>query len=154
MATKRRKWIIGVVCGVALATILPVLAVLPWAASNAFAAGYVLIFTTKPSPQELAGRYRVAPDKETPELIVREDGTYQESISNKSKGVQTINGHWTSEITEEGNAAAVTLAPYVEVEDREWGRTFSYGTLNFYKPRLGAVYAELDPDTGSRFTKQ
>lgn len=154
MTTKRRKWIIGIVGGVALVSILPVLAILPWVASNVVAAGYVLVFTTKPNQQELSRRYRVASNKELPELIILQDGTYQESITDKNKHVQMINGRWTSEITEEGHSAEITLSPYVEIEDQEWGRTFSYGTLNFYKPRFGAVYAELDPDTGLRFTKQ
>jgi hypothetical protein len=154
MATKRRKWIIGIVGGVILAVILPVLVILPWAASNAFAAGYYLIFTTKPNRQELLGRYKVAQKWGTAELLLREDDTFQETIRVGSKSPQIINGRWSDQAADAGHAAQVTMTPYLEVHDDEWGRSFSYASLNFYKPRFGPIFAELDPDTGSRFIKQ
>jgi hypothetical protein len=154
MSTNRRKWIIGIVGGVALVSILPVLVILPWAASNAFAAGYYLVFTTRPNRHELSGRYTFSQKRGTAELLIREDGTFQETIRDDGEPPRMINGQWSEQSIDEGHGSAITMTPYLQVRDDEWGRSFSYATLSFYKPRFGVIFAELDPDTGSRFIKQ
>jgi hypothetical protein len=154
MTSNRQKWIIGIVGGIALAAILPVLVILPFAASNAFAAGYYLVLTTPPNRQELFGQYKVDQKWGTAELILREDGTFQETIRDGSEPPRMINGRWSEQTTGGRYGSSVSMTPYLQVQDDEWGRSFSYATLSFYKPRFGAIFAELDPDTGSRFIKQ
>jgi hypothetical protein len=151
---RRNRIIFGIVVAATLIVILPFLVILPWAASNAFAAGYYLLFTTQPTRQELVGEYNATLNWGTARLVLHADNTFDESLMEKGQEIQTISGAWKSSSGDAGHAAYLTMSPYLEVQEEEHGREYSYSSANFYKPRFGQVYAELNPDLGTRFTKR
>jgi hypothetical protein len=53
-----------------------------------------------------------------------------------------------------GHTAEVSLKPYLNVQDDNYGQRYEDATLLFSKPRLGQIFAEFNPDSGSRFEKQ
>jgi hypothetical protein len=150
----KTKVIMGIVGTVALVLMLPLLAILPWAASNAVSAAYYLLFTTQPTHKDLTGEYEATLIWGTAKLTLYANNTFEESLVTKGQEAQTIRGNWQSESGDVGHASVVTMSPDLEILEDKHGQQFSFGTHTFYKPRFGRVFAELDPDLGIRFTKR
>ncbi len=151
--TRKKKYIFGVIAAAAVIASLPLLAILPWVASNAVGATYYLVFTTAPSIQELTGSYRVRPEWGLVTLTLAKDGTFEESVSEIGKSPRTIRGNYTLDSADLGHASAVTMSPYINIQNENYGQTFNYATVNFYKRRFGQTFGVLDDDTGLQYTK-
>jgi hypothetical protein len=152
--TRKSKWIAGSIAALIGLISLPLVIVLLFTASNAIPAAYYLLFTTQPTTQELAGEYMVQLRWGKATLLIHPDYTFQETIVADGKGIQTIIGNWTVKSVDAGHTAEVSMKPYINVQDDGYGQRYDDATLLFNKPRLGQIFAELNPDSGSRFEKQ
>jgi hypothetical protein len=152
--TRKNKWIVGSIAALIGLISLPLAVVLLVTASNAIPAAYYLLFTTQPTNQELAGEYVVQLRWGKATLSIHPDYTFQETVVADGKGVQTVVGNWTVKSVDAGHTAEVSLKPYINVQDDDYGQRYDYATLLFNKPRLGQIFAQFNPDSGSRFEKQ
>jgi hypothetical protein len=150
---RRNKIICGILGVFALIVALPFLAILPWAASNAVGAAYCLVFTVAPSPQELAGTYFAKPEWGIATLTLARDGIFEEVISEAGKDRRAISGKYSVASADSGHAKAITMYPYINVQNENYGQTYNSSTVNFYKRRFGSTFGVLDDDTGLRYTK-
>jgi hypothetical protein len=150
---RRNKVIFGVLGAAVLIVALPFLAILPWAASNVVGAAYYLVFTTAPSPQELTGIYIAKPQWGIATLTLAGDGTFKEVVSETGKDRRAMSGKYSVASADGGHAKAITLYPYINVQNENYGQTYNYSTVNFYKRRLGSTFGVLDDDTGLQYTK-
>jgi hypothetical protein len=151
--TRKKKYIFGVIAAVVFIASLPLLAILPWVASNAIGAAYYFVFTTAPSTQELAGSYSAKPEWGVVTLTLAKDGTFEESVSEIGKSPRAIRGNYTLDSADLGHARAVTMSPYINIQNENYGQTFNFATVNFYKRRFGSTFGVLNDDTGLQYTK-
>jgi len=151
--TRKGKYVIYGAIAVVFLALLPFLAILPFAASNAVAAGYYLVFTKSPSPHELNGSYTAKPTWGTASLVINSDGSFEQSVSEAGKTAKTLQGHWSEQPADGGLAIAVTLTPYINVQEDEPRDTYKSYTVNFYKRKFGTTFGVLNDDTGLQYTK-
>ena len=149
--TRKSRWIIGSIAALIGLIGLPLALVVT---SNTIPAAYYLLFTTRPADQELAGEYMVQLRWGKATLSIHPDYTFQETVAADGKGLQTVVGNWTVKTIDAGHTAEVSLKPYINVQDDDYGQKYEEATLLFNKPRLGQIFAEFNPDSGSRFKKQ
>jgi hypothetical protein len=152
--TKKKKYVVAAIIAVAFIAALPFLGILPFIASNAGAAIIEMIFDRRPTDAELYGKYAYQAEWGTATLELHPDKTFVEEISQTGQQSLEIKGNWNSTDGDEGFAAELNMKPFISVDDSSKGRQFDYGSMNFYKQRLGTVYGEINPDTGQRFLKQ
>jgi hypothetical protein len=152
--TKKTKYALIATTAILSLIALPFLVILPFAASNAAAALYLMIFDRRPTDSELIGRYIYTAEWGNAVLDLREDKTFIEGIALNGQQPTQIRGSWSSEPGDAGVSAEISLKPFIAVDQFSRGRRFDIAGLNFYKQRLGSVYGEIDPDTGDRFLKQ
>jgi hypothetical protein len=151
--TGKGKYVFYGAVAVILLAVLPFLAILPFAASNAVAAGYYLVFTRLPSLGELNGSYTAKPTWGTASLVINNDGSFEQSISEAGKTSKTLRGHWSEQPADAGHAVAVTLTPYINVQEDGSRETYKSYTVNFYKRKFGTTFGVLNDDTGLQYTK-
>jgi hypothetical protein len=152
--TKTKKYVLAAICAVALIAALPFLVIFPFAASNAGTAIMEMVFDRKPADTELYGTYAYQAEWGTATLELHSDKTFVEKINQTGQQPLEIKGNWNSTDGDEGFAAELNMKPFIAVDDFSKGSQFDFGSMNFYKQRLGTVYGEINPDTGQRFLKQ
>ncbi|MBB5318049.1 hypothetical protein [Tunturibacter empetritectus] len=151
--TRKGKYVLYGAVAVILLAVLPFLAILPFAASNAVAAGYYLVFTRLPSLGELNGSYSAKPTWGTASLVINRDGSFEQSVSETGTTPKTLQGRWSEQNADGGHAIAVTLSPYINVQEDQPRDTYKSYTVNFYKRKFGTTFGVLNDDTGLQYTK-
>jgi hypothetical protein len=78
----------------------------------------------------------------------------EQSVSEVGKTPKTLQGHWSEQSADGGgHAIAVTLTPYINVQEEEPRDTYKSYTVNFYKRKFGTTFGVLNDDTGLQYTK-
>ncbi len=100
------------------------------------------------------GEYSVATIRGTAHLVLRENGTFSEVISSSGKIVDSVDGHWQNSSSSDDNAYVLVISPHVVLSNNPSTSSDKSGFVAFYKPKIGKIYGDADPDVGPRFVKQ
>ena len=149
--TAKRKKVIWISIG-ALLFLIFVAPFLLIFGSNAVAGIASLIFERRPSVDELAGTYKYAAVWGTATLKVNQNGTFEETIFEKSGQQEQFVGTWNSR--DELNSVELDFRPFGMVWDEDHGRETNVYGLSFFKRRFGGTYANINDDLGEQFDRQ
>ena len=148
---KKRRRLLWVSIGSAPFLIVFAL-VLVFPLANLFSAITSLVVESEPSQAELIGNYKYSAAWGAAALNLNPDGTFRETVSEKTSSPKVFQGSWTSSRDE--NSAKVDFRPFGMVWDDDHGREIHRFGMNFYKRRFGNTYAKIDDDLGEEFERQ
>ena len=100
------------------------------------------------------GDYAVSTNRGDAHLVLREDGTFSEFVLSSGKVVDSVGGHWQSSSSSDDNAAVLIISPHVFLSEESSSSDNGSAFFTFYKPKLGRIYGDANPDVGPRFVKQ
>jgi hypothetical protein len=110
-----------------------------------------LMLEREPTKAELIGDYKYSAAWGTATLQLNLDGTFTETLIEKSTAPKQLAGSWTS--SKDENSAKVDFRPFDMVWDEDHSREINLFGMNFYKRRFGNTYAKINDDLGEQFER-
>lgn len=99
------------------------------------------------------GEYAVPVSGGEAHLMLRDDGTFSESLVASDKVISEVTGHWKNESSNDDNAKVLIVSPHLVLNNDIYD-VRKEAFFIFSKSRFGRIYGDANPDIGPRFIKR